>query len=492
MTEEGAEPVGAGGDPPDPVVEKGRAISIVWLIPIVALVVGGYVAYDAIQNRGVPIVIELPTAEWIEAGKTKIRYLSVEFGSVDSVVIEPDLGGVELHCTIDRSSAVHLTEGTEFWVVRPRLGAGGVSGLGTLLSGAYLAVRPGPADGKPVRRFKGLTDPPLTADDAPGLKIVLHGEELYGLGSGAPVYYRDTQVGSVENHELDADGSGVLIHVYFPPEHAALVRDDSRFWNAGGIEVSGSLAKLDVSTESLASILAGGIAFDSPGGEKAAAAKKGAKFWLHPSRGELESYPMRYGGLRVYVEGPRLGSLEIGDPVSYRQIPVGAVASQELRNDSRHVRIGLNIQPRYASLVRSNTVFWNASGITATLGLKGLEVHTGSLESILVGGVAFATPDPPGVAVKAGSIFRLHGEVKDEWLAWAPLIWRGPPGEAPPQAHGKQGGGVEAKVKAFFHHEGKDEAASRRDAETNPDPAQHGAREEKRHGWFYRKFHHGD
>ncbi len=487
MTESQAPPTGE--EHPEPVVRRGRAVSIVWLIPVVAAIVGGYVGYDAYENRGEKITIEFPTAEWIDAGKTKIRYRSVEIGSVDKVVLDPEDNAVEVHCTVVKDARAQLVKGTDFWVVHPRVGAAGISGLGTILSGAYITLRPGPADGPPERDFTGLDAPPLEPPDAPGLRVDLHADKLYSLGIGSPVYFRQIQVGSVERHELDKDGTGVRIQLYFPKEHADLLREDSRFWNAGGIQVLGGLGHLDVQVESLDSILSGGIAFDSPAGEGSPPAKAGAHFWLHPSSADLDTYPMRYGGLRVFVEGARLGSLAVDDPVFYRELPVGAVISKQLDKDSRRVRIGLNIEPRYETLVRSNSVFWNASGISAHLGWHGLEVHTESVGSILRGGVAFATPDPPGDRVKAGSVFLLHEDVKDEWLAWKPLLWRGPPGEAPVEAAKKSSG--ESRLARFFHYGGKDEKAAKQDEEPSKDATQASAVEAKRHDFFHRLFHGG-
>jgi len=245
-----------------------------------------------------------------------------------------------------------------------------------------------------------------------------------------------------------------------------------------------------VEAEPLDTILAGGIAFDSPRGQKAKPAEKSASFWLHPTKSDVETYPFRYGGLRIYVEATQLGSLAIGDQVYYREIPVGAVISQELKSDSRHVRVGLNIQKRYATLVRSNSVFWNASGISANLGLHGLEIHAESLAAILAGGVAFATPNSPGHAVKAGSVFQMHSEVKDDWLEWSPLIWRGPPGGAPPEAaENKSGDSKESGIARFFHHKDKNEEASQKAGEPNKGPSQEGAQEKKRHGFFHDFFH---
>ncbi len=492
MTENDTSENGDSIDAPEPLVEKGRGFSLIWVIPIVAILVGAGIGIDAIRNRGVQVVITFPTADWVEPTKTKIRYLNIDVGTVDRVRLNTKGDGVVLHSTLGPGAKKYLNEGANFWLVYPRIGAGGISGLGTLVSGAYLAMQLGPTDAKPKRRFEALETAPLKSDISPGLTIKLHTEELNSLDVGSPVYYRQIEVGKVERHELEKDGSGVALGVFFTPEYAGLVREDSRFWNAGGIQVSGSLAHIEVEAESLDSIIAGGIAFDSPRGGKADPAAKDSSFWLHSSKSDVETYPFQYGGLRIYVEAPQLGSLAIGDEVYYREILVGAVITQELLSDSRHVRVGLNIQQRYATLVRSNSVFWNASGISASLGLRGLEIHTGSIASILAGGIAFATPNSPGYEVKPGSVFQMHAEVKDKWLEWSPMIWRGPPGEAPPEATQKSGDGKGSRIARFFHHKKKDEVESQKAGEPNKDSSQEGAHEEKRHGFFHKLFHKKD
>lgn len=494
MTDTDASPNGDSIDAPEPIVEKGRGFSLIWVIPIVAVVVGAVVGIDAIRNRGVEFVITFPTAEWIEAGKTKIKFLDIDIGTVDTVEIKKtaDGDGVELHCTVRQKAAKYLTEGAKFWVVHPRFGQGGVTGLGTILSGAYLVMELGPVDAKEKRLFAGLDEPPLLSESSPGLSIKLHAEKLFSLGMGSSVYYRETKVGLVERNELAEDGSGVVLSLFFPKEHADLVRKDSRFWNAGGVQVSGGLANLEVDVASLDALLTGGIAFDSPRGAKASPAEAGSDFYLHPSHADVKTYPLRYGGLRIYVEAPELGSIVIGDQVYYREIPVGAVISHELKADSKHVRIGVNIQSRYATLVRSNSVFWNASGISASLGLSGVEIHTGSINSILAGGIAFATPNSPGHKVKAGSVFQMHAEEKDAWLKWSPMIWRGPPGEAPPGAADKKDSDGESAIARFFHHKSKDEEESEKAGEPSKDSTQDGAHKEKRHGFFRDLFHKKD
>ena len=259
------------------------------------------------------------------------------------------------------------------------------------------------------------------------------------------------------------------------PQHAGLVHSNSRFWNAGGIDVSFGLGKADVHTESLVALLIGGVAFDSPpGGEPAA---KDAKFTLHESRSEVEDAYWRYGGLHVVVEAVQSGGVKEGDFVYYKEERVGSVVSTALSNDSRTVRIHLNILSSYAPLVRTNSVFWNASGISANLGLTGLHIHAESLESLLAGGIAFATPNSPGGRVKSGSVFKLHPEVKDDWLKWSPTISRG---KAQSHASGSEEKEEHHGLGKFFHHEDKKEE----DTADEDHP-----KDDEKHGFFHRLLH---
>jgi paraquat-inducible protein B len=495
---EGPSAPGASENLPEVVVSKGRGASLVWLVPIVALAIGGFLGLQSYQNRGIEVVIEYPTAEWLEAGKTKIKFRSVEIGTVDKITFKKDVGtaaseGVELHCTLIKEAAPHLTEGSQFWIEHPRVGGGQVSGLGTLLSGAYIVMRGGPPDGARSRRFVGLEEPPVAPEGEKGLRLTLHADERYSIGEGTGVYYLEERVGTVEATKLAADGDGVSFELFIPDEHASLVRKDSRFWNSGGIQISASLGQLDVSTGTLSSMLAGGIDFDSPGKTKSPPAENKASYWLHPTRSDVDTYLYRYGGLRIVVEAHHLGGAKVGDPVSYRELTVGEVISQELTTDSRKLRLHLNIQNRYRNLVRSNSKFWNASGITADLGLTGLHVRAESMQALLAGGIAFATPDSPGHLVKEGSVFKLHPEVKDKWLAWKPVLWRGPAKKDAKTDGDASGSETEKKkdspgvIARFFHHENKDEDEAAKDAEVHKDPEDHEAHHEKKHGHLKRR-----
>jgi paraquat-inducible protein B len=301
---------------------------------------------------------------------------------------------------------------------------------------------------------------------------VLHTDSLGSLGPGDPIYFRHIQAGTIEKSQLSEDAKRIDLDAFIDPAYSHLVQNNSHFWNAGGLELRVGGAGLDVKTASLASMLAGGISFDSPAGGKPAEA--GASFWLHASYADIKATAMRYGGLGVILEAPALGGIKDGDYVYYREMPVGSVVSHELASDRDTVRVRVNILRRYASLVRTNTVFWNASGISANLGLTGLHIHAESLQALLSGGVAFATPGGRGERVKDGSVFKLHPEVKDKWLDWKP--------GAEPE---KEGG--EGRISRFFHHRDKSEEEAT--AERTPDaPKEH----EEKHGFLRGLLHRGD
>ena len=236
------------------------------------------------------------------------------------------------------------------------------------------------------------------------------------------------EVGRVTGYELTGTADKVIIHVDIDHHYAHLVRKNSVFWNASGIDIHAGLfsgAKIDF--ESLQSILAGGIAFYTPEHEpKGQPAGHGEKFKLyaHFENAHQIEKPDK-PALKVILTADQLGSITKGNNVYYREIVVGNVSGYELAETGDHVLITVDIQHRFAPLVRENSVFWNASGIDVHFGLfSGAEIHTESLKSILGGGIAFATPDNKamGKPAKPNAMFPLHPKVKDQWLKWKPKI----------------------------------------------------------------------
>jgi paraquat-inducible protein B len=213
---------------PEVEVRKRRGISLIWLIPLVAGAIAIWLGYTTLQEQGPTITVAFDDAEGLEAGKTRIMYRNVEVGLVDQVVLSEDLSHIVVTASLDKSMATHMKEGTQFWIVRPRVGLGGISGLGTLLSGAYVEFDPG--DGPPTHESIGLAEPPPITSRVPGTQFVLRTDQLGSIGRGAPVHYRSIPVGQVLGYELADDKQGLTIKIFVDAPNDQLVGPSSRVW----------------------------------------------------------------------------------------------------------------------------------------------------------------------------------------------------------------------------------------------------------------------
>src|SRR3954471_20328798 len=283
-----APPVPPRRGPREPAVERGRSrFSVVWLVPLVAAAIAVWLPVTPLREQGPPGRIGFQTAEGGEGGKTKVRYKDIDVGTVQDVRLSDDLKEVVAVAELRKQVEPFVTEGTRWWVVRPRVGASGVSGLGTLISGAYIGLDPG--RGKRTLSFTGLEEPPPMTSDVPGRRFALHADGLGSVDQGSPVYYRGLRVGQVLGRTLDDDRRSFTFEVFVDAPHDRLVRDTSRFWNASGVDVSVGAGGVGVATEALQTIPAGGGAFDPPDiaapGEEAAA---GHGFHLYESRRKVD------------------------------------------------------------------------------------------------------------------------------------------------------------------------------------------------------------
>lgn len=339
----------SGSEPPEASIKKRQGISIVWVIPIVAAVIAAFLAYRAYTSEGPTVTISFQTAEGLEAGKTKLRFLNVEVGTVETVTIADDLKHIEVTARMVPNAATFLHESTSFWIVKPRIGVGGVSGLGTLLSGAYIGLAPG--EGADSRTFVGLEEPPPISADVPGREYTLTAATLGSVSPGAPIYYRGIDIGQVLSYELTPDARALDIKIFVKEPFHNLVRTTSRFWNASGINVSTGASGIDVHVASVQSLLAGGIEFDTPlGTSTGVMAEAGTRFQLFPTQGAVgEAQYTEKIPFLVYFDGSVRG-LNPGAPVEFRGIRIGSVTSVELQFDrvSNKIRIpvGLEIEPQ--------------------------------------------------------------------------------------------------------------------------------------------------
>ena len=327
---------------PEAEVATSRGISIVWLVPLVAAVIGIWLAYTTLQERGPTITITFDNAEGLEAGKTKIKYKDVVVGTVEQVSISEDLKQIVVSAEMVKGAEAVIAEGTRFWVVSPRLGAGGISGLGTLISGVYIGIDPKP--GEPATNFVGLAEPPLITSDTPGRQYVLHAETRGSISRGSPVYFRGIDVGQVVDYKLADDDLSLDITVFVRAPHDQLVQADSRFWNASGFRASIGADGVQVETQSVQSLLAGGIAFDTPVSDgRGEPSPENTVFTLYDN---FESVTQAGFTTKVpytvYFDDSVRG-LNPGAPVEFRGMRIGTVKDVRLQIDAANDRVRIPV-----------------------------------------------------------------------------------------------------------------------------------------------------
>ena len=383
----------------EPKIQSGFNLSPIWLLPIIALGVGGWLVYQTISQKGPAITISFKSAEGLEEGKTKIKFREVEIGLVNAISIKPDLSGVTVSAEMEKEATAYLTDATRFWVVRPRLGAKGVSGLGTLLSGAFIEIDPGKG-GESVREFIGLEVPPVITTDQPGKEFILLSERLGSYTTGSPVYYRGLEVGEVLGYEMRENRKEFQVHVFLHAPYDQLVRDDSRFWNVSGINVSLDSDGMELSIESLQALVLGGIAFDTPSEvQSGESSKAGTMFRLHDREEDVEDALIKYTFRWIlYFDGSVRG-LNPGAPVEFKGIKVGTVVdiNLEFKHDSggnhdsggfqaKHYRIPvlIDIEPERISVVGEGG---HGRLITRDMHLDAMRQHIdGGLRARLISG----------------------------------------------------------------------------------------------------------
>ena len=250
-------------DLPQAKIKRQPRVSMIWIVPLAAAIVGGWLVFKYVRQMGPVISIQFSDGNEIKANQTTLRYRGVRVGEVLSVKLTHDLEHVEVRARLDKPAENLARDGSVFWVVRPEVGAGGLHGLETIVSGPYIQVQPG--GGKEQKSFIGAEKPPILKSSEGGLEIILTTPSLGSLTVGAPVYYRGMEVGSVRYFVLGKDSTAVNIHVLIETNYAPLVRTDSKFWNAGGIGVHfGLFSGFSMSAESLKALVIGGIAFATP------------------------------------------------------------------------------------------------------------------------------------------------------------------------------------------------------------------------------------
>ena len=334
---------------PTPAVQNRRWIPrLVWVVPIAAAVIGISLLIRNWENAGPQITISFLSGEGVQVGKTLVKYRDVTVGQVSSVVLSADHQTVVVTANLSKDAAGLLKEDTQFWIVRPRFGVGSVSGLDTLLSGVYIGMKTGTA-ARREHEFVGLENPPALAHGPHGRELQLHAARVGSLSIGSPVYFRQFQVGRVIDENLLPDGS-TRVTAFVEAPYDGFVKPVTRFWNASGIDVKLGADGLKVQTESLAAVLAGGLAFDDGPTEVVSAAAMPNDFTLYKNETEAMAPP---DGEPHYVRmrfAQALRGLDVGAPVEFVGVNIGSVIAVDLgyepRDKSFPVIVTAKLYPR--------------------------------------------------------------------------------------------------------------------------------------------------
>ena len=334
---------------PTPAVQNRRWIPrLVWVVPIAAAVIGVSLLIRNWENAGPQITISFLSGEGVQVGKTLVKYRDVTVGQVSAVVLSTDHQTVVVTANLSKDAAGLLKEDTQFWIVRPRFGVGSVSGLDTLLSGVYIGMKTGTATRR-EREFIGLENPPALAHGPHGRELQLHAAGVGSLSIGSPVYFRQFQVGRVIDENLLPDGS-TRVTAFVEAPYDGFVKPVTRFWNASGIDVKLGADGLKVQTESLAAVLAGGLAFDDGPTEVVSAAAMPNDFTLYKNETEAMAPP---DGEPHYVRmrfAQALRGLDVGAPVEFVGVNIGSVIAVDLgyerRDKSFPVVVTAKLYPR--------------------------------------------------------------------------------------------------------------------------------------------------
>ncbi|KWZ34373.1 MULTISPECIES: intermembrane transport protein PqiB [Burkholderia] len=315
--------------PPDPAIstKSGWLPSLVWLVPLIAALIGIGLVIKSVRERGPEITISFHSAEGLEPGKTQVKYKDVEIGMVKTIKLSKDLSRVLVQVQLKKEAEDFAVKGSRFWIVRPRVGATGVSGLGTLLSGAYIGVDAGHGQDT-LTDFTGLETPPAVTGDQKGTQYVLRGDSLGSVDIGSPVYYRRVQVGQVVGFSLDKDGTGVTFNVFVNAPYDQYIGMNTRWWQASGVDLRLDSSGLKLNTQSLATVILGGIAFQTPPNQgTGTTAPNNTTFRLGSDEGDAMRDPDGQPLQVVMNFNQSLRGLAVGAPVDFRGIVLGEVTN---------------------------------------------------------------------------------------------------------------------------------------------------------------------
>lgn len=366
-----------------------RSISKIWLIPIVAIFIGAWMIYLHISSQGSLIVINFETGEGIEAGKTKIRIKNVEVGLVENIELNGNFEGVAVTARVNKSYEYLLKEDTLFWVVRPRIGKGGISGLGTIFSGAYIELSMGVSDEESFT-FIGLENQPVTPTGTPGLRVTLKGIGFRALQVGDPILFHGLDVGRIEFVYFNSEERTVYYDAFIESPYDELITTNTRFWEVSGVEVDLSADGISVQTATLETIISGGVTFDIPTdmpfGELVTEREL---FTIFPNKGAIYDNRYKYALHYILLFKDSIRGLKLGAPVEYRGIKIGTVIRTDVEypeitnvlNQDSLVPVMIRIEPGRMGFKDDESVLPQVEQDVLNLMKKGLRggLTTGNL-----------------------------------------------------------------------------------------------------------------
>ena len=384
--------------PPATAHVRRSKFSLVWVIPLVAIAIAIYLGVRTVRSEGPLITLTFKTGDGLVAGQTRVRHKAVELGQVETVRLSDDMQSVVVTVRMRREAAPYLTDQSRFWVVRARLSSGSISGIETLLSGSYIEMDPGGRDGKEVKQFTGLENPPGVRSGEPGRTFLLKAERIGTLGAGAPVFYRDITVGEVLGYDIGNGTGPVTVSVFVRSPFDGFVREGSHFWNASGLSVQIGAEGVHVEVASLQALVGGGVAFDASRGQpEAKPAADGAEFPLFRSFADAQAagYKNRQQFVAYFETSVR--GLSRGSAVEFYGLQIGTVDEIALDVDpvtaKARVRVRFEVQPERIDYKTANE--GNPIEIARRLVERGMRAQLRT-SSYLTGSMVLAMDFVPG------------------------------------------------------------------------------------------------
>jgi paraquat-inducible protein B len=330
--------------------EKSSVISAVWVIPIIAALIGAWLVFQSATEEKAEIEITFESASGLDAGKTIVKLRDIKIGAVTDIKFSNNLTNVVVTVELEGIEKESITDKTRFWVVKPRIGVEGVSGLDTLMSGAYIEMDPGKG-GVPTTHFTGLEEPDIHLRGNPGTRYLLRATDLGSLSVSSPIKFRGIKVGEVTRYRLTDDHNHVDIEFFVKAPHDQYIKPDTRFWNISGVDVELNAEGFQLGMDSVTSLMVGGVAFfTSDDSEETAQAAEKTVFRLYETeKPEIEERLTFSAPAKLYFSNGVSG-LSVGAPVEFKGLRLGTVTDIGVEMSTNNMDIltfaTINLEPQ--------------------------------------------------------------------------------------------------------------------------------------------------